>query len=83
MWQHLSRGLVRQQVQVQVQVQQVRHKKFGKFVVPHRKPRWIPMARSKMFVQPPKSLVPEVRSIPRYYSCLSRPGFCLNDVATL
>ena len=62
MWQHLSRGLVRQQVQVQVQVQQVRHKKFGKFVVPHRKPRWIPMARSKMFVQPPKSLIPEVRS---------------------
>merc|ERR1719427_2099720 len=39
--------------------QQVRFKKWGKWIVPHRKPRWIPMARSKMFVDPPKSLVPK------------------------
>eukprot|EP00092_Neocalanus_flemingeri_P011643 GFUD01012545.1.p1 GENE.GFUD01012545.1~~GFUD01012545.1.p1 ORF type:complete len:230 (+),score=97.52 GFUD01012545.1:121-810(+) len=39
--------------------QQVRFKKRGKWIVPHRKPRWIPMARSKMFVDPPKSLVPK------------------------
>merc|ERR1712240_877326 len=37
--------------------QQVRFKKWGKWIVPHRKPRWIPMARSKMFVDPPKSLI--------------------------
>merc|ERR1711936_1097903 len=39
--------------------QQVRTKKWGKWIVPHRKPRWMPMARSKMFVDPPKSLVPK------------------------
>jgi len=37
--------------------QQVRFKKWGRWVVPHRKPRWIPMARSKMFVDPPQSLI--------------------------
>jgi len=31
----------------------VRFKKFGRAVIPHRKPRWMPMARSKMFVDPP------------------------------
>ena len=38
--------------------QQVRFKKMGKWIVPHRKPRWIPMARSKMFKNPPESLIP-------------------------
>ena len=38
--------------------QQVRFKKTGKWIVPHRKPRWIPMARSKMFKNPPESLIP-------------------------
>lgn len=38
--------------------QQVRFKKMGKWIVPHRKPRWIPMARSKMFINPPESTVP-------------------------
>ena len=38
--------------------QQVRFKKTGKWIVPHRKPRWIPMARSKMFKKPPESLIP-------------------------
>ena len=38
--------------------QQVRFKKFGKWIVPHRKPRWVPMARSKMFKNPPESIIP-------------------------
>ena len=38
--------------------QQVRFKKTGKWIVPHRKPRWIPMARSKMFKNPPESTIP-------------------------
>ena len=42
-----------------VLTQQVRFKKFGKWIVPHRKPRWIPMARSKMFKNPPESLIPK------------------------
>ena len=36
----------------------LRFKKFGRWIVPHRKPRWIPMARSKMFINPPVSTVP-------------------------
>lgn len=42
----------------QVQHQQVRFKKFGRWIVPHGKPRWIPMARSKMFKNPPESTRP-------------------------
>jgi len=37
----------------------VRHKKFGPAKIPHRKPRWIPMARSKMFVEPPTCTIPQ------------------------
>ncbi len=39
-----------------------RFKKFGRAVIPHKKPRWIPMARSKMFKNPPKYLVEQVGS---------------------
>jgi len=38
---------------------QVRFKKYGRAIIPHRKPRWIPMARSKMFKDPPVCLIPE------------------------
>ena len=41
----------------QIFLQQVRFKKWGQWIVPHRKPRWVPMARSKMFVDPPKSFI--------------------------
>eukprot|EP00088_Acartia_fossae_P011247 TRINITY_DN15659_c0_g1_i1.p1 TRINITY_DN15659_c0_g1~~TRINITY_DN15659_c0_g1_i1.p1 ORF type:complete len:234 (-),score=35.91 TRINITY_DN15659_c0_g1_i1:228-929(-) len=37
----------------------VRFKKYGKAIIPHRKPRWIPMARSKMFKDPPVCLIPQ------------------------
>ena len=37
--------------------QQLRFKKFGRNIVPHRKPRWVPMARSKMFKNPPESTI--------------------------
>jgi len=37
----------------------VRFKKFGRAVIPHRKPRWVPMARSKMFVDPPTCTIPK------------------------
>ena len=37
-----------------------RFKKWGPAVIPHRKPRWVPMARSKMFVNPPTCLTPQV-----------------------
>ena len=43
---------------VPVVSQQVRFKKFGKWIVPHRKPRWVPMARSKMFKNPAESIIP-------------------------
>ena len=38
--------------------QYCRFKKFGRWIVPIRKPRWVPMARSKMFKNPPESTVP-------------------------
>ncbi|XP_023342829.1 probable 28S ribosomal protein S26, mitochondrial [Eurytemora carolleeae] len=37
----------------------VRFKKFGRAIIPHKKPRWIPMARSKMFKEPPVFLIPQ------------------------
>jgi len=37
----------------------IRFKKWGPAVIPHRKPRWVPMARSKMFVNPPTCLTPQ------------------------
>ena len=61
MLQHLARTgvkLLPGPVPLPISGQQVRFKKFGKWIVPHRKPRWIPMARSKMFVDPPESTVP-------------------------
>ena len=42
----------------QHQFQQLRFKKVGKWIVPHKKPRWVPMARSKMFKFPPESKIP-------------------------
>lgn len=41
----------------------VRHKKWGPAIIPHRKPRWIPMARSKMFVDPPTCLIPKAELV--------------------
>ena len=50
-----------------------RHKKWGKAVIPHKKPRWIPMARSKMFINPPTSLIPKVFVYTHLFVCL----FCV------